>query len=157
MNYCKGIVCVILVSAYIFCSAGCGNKKADISYGDVIIEKVQYSGQLEVEKPFAKIISDFSMVSSELKNLGFSDDTIGFYDKEYFMKKNIIVVVVRSGVSNEFSVEMIESTEKELKIVLAKEIPKNVEDLLDYKGILIEVDKDTVIQDAKVVVSINGD
>lgn len=140
----KEIVFLILLSYCTFCLSACANTPNPISYKDVVIENLRHPYTGSDNNIQAVIIKDVPTAQTKLKSFGFSSDTINCYDSEYFLTNDLIVIIVYTLISNEYSVEKLEQSKEELNVILKEKTPPNVEDMLTHKGILINIAKNTL-------------
>ena len=152
----KGVVSLILFSFCTFGISACTKTPNPVSFKDVIIENIRQPYEGPNNKIQTDIIYDVSAVQSKLESFGFSSDTISFFDDEYFMSNDLIVIILHTSISYEYSVEKLEQSGEKLNVILNEKIPSNVEDMLTRKGILINVAKKAIVKTKTITVNINS-
>lgn len=137
-------ILVILISCVMIFSA-CSLPPKEAKISDIVVERVDYRTPLQDEEYTAQLICSYIESEKILKEIGFSNDTIEYYTDEYYNSKGIIVIVVKTCVSYQYMLDKIEIIEQKLTVNLKENIPQSVEDMLCKKGIIIEVEKEEII------------
>lgn len=138
-NKLSGLFALIILAAIII--VGC-SEAANVEVYDMVVERI--SADYELEELTSLILSDQANASAELEKLGFSSDTIEFYDDSFFENNVIIAAVMKTCVSYDYSLEEIYIKDEAVQVVLNEIVPQYIEDLLCLKGIIIEVPRGDV-------------
>lgn len=155
-NFYKGVVSLILFSFCTFGMSACTKTPNPVLFKDVIIENLRQPYEGPNKKIQTNIIYDVSAARSILESFGFSSDTISFFDDNYFMSNDLVVIIIHTSISYEYSVEKLEQSGEKLNVILNEKIPPNVEDMLTYKGILINVAKKATVKTKTITVDVNS-
>lgn len=149
-------IILAFMSLILLLLTACSTKSETVQEKDVVVEIIKKYYDLEKEDDYvAKIVCDHSASRSVLIDLGFSSDTADFYDQAYYESHALVAIVMKTGVSNTFSLESMKADNKELNVRLNKKIPAYVDDMLVNRGILVEVSRDDMDQMEDVKVSIH--
>lgn len=147
-------IAILVILTLLF--AGCATDDgSNDEFKEVLVERVSPVVTVPTD-PRAEIICDAAAAQTKLESFGFSSDTIRLYDEAYFEVNDLVAVLMITGVSyEEYYVEALTLSGKELHITLLEKAPRYTEDLAVCKGLLIDVEKGIYTENMNVVVKIN--